>query len=452
MGASGKKIPPNMGLRNGIWHLRMRVPSRYKSVESKSELHRSLYTGDFEEAITRRGVIKNQVLAELNAKLAGKDPSPANHFEAIAQLATSRNFTYRTANELHTAGPAAIMERVLNLFGNKDTAQSEAATALLGGIERPKLTITEVAEKMHQWYPENVKNKAAKAKKTWKAQWTRPASKVVNLLGYDPVFHEISRSEAVSLRDALKDRVIDEDMLGKSAQKELRLLNTLWERFHDHLGVDDREMPPSPFYNLGKGFGALDDEDSRKLEVPTEIIRDKIVAPGALEFMNDELRDITLVLAETGARQSEITDLPPHSIFLDDPIPHCWVRKETGEWAREIKNRPSKRKIPLVGVALEAFQRNPDGFPRYRYKGTYSAAANKVLHEKKILPEDITIGGLRHTFETRMEDAGYQNDVRAGMMGHSVKKARGREVYGNEMPLEKKLAILHNVMFNSSTR
>ncbi len=291
-------------------------------------------------------------------------------------------------------------------------------------------------------------NKAAKAKKTWKAQWTRPASKVVKLLGYDPIFHEIERSEAVALRDALKDRVIDEDMRGKSAQKELRLLNTLWEKFHDYLGVDERVMPPSPFFNLGKGFGALDDEDGRKLEVPVEIIRAKIIAPDALDFMNDQLRDITLALTETGARQSEITDLPPHSIFLDDPIPHIWIRKEKGEWAREIKNGPSKRKIPLVGVALEAFRRNPEGFPRYRYKGTYSAAANKALREQGILPEEITIGGLRHTFETRMEDAGYANDQRAGMMGHSVKKARGREHYGNEMPLEKKLAIHHKIMLS----
>ncbi|MFV1495746.1 DUF6538 domain-containing protein [Phaeobacter sp. JH85H1] len=446
MGNEGKKNPPGMYPRNGIWHLRMRVPARYALVETKTEIHRSLGTGDREDATTRKGVVKKQILAELDAKLAGRNPSSASHYEAIAELATSRNFSYQTAAELEASGPAVIMDRILHLIENKDAPQSSAASALLGGVERPELTITEVAEKMPEWYREKVMNKAAKAKKTWKAQWTRPASKVVSLLGHDPIFHEIERSDAVALRDALKDRVLDEDMKGKSAQKELRLLNTLWEKFHDHLGVDERVMPPSPFFNLGKGFGALDEEDGRKLEVPVETIRVKIIAPGALDFMNDQLRDITLVLAETGARQSEITDLPPHSIFLDDPIPHIWIRTEKGEWAREVKNAPSKRKVPLVGVALEAFRRNPEGFSRYRHKGTYSAAANKALHEHNVLPEEITIGGLRHTFETRMEEAGYANDVRAGMMGHSVKKARGREVYGNEMSLEKKLAIHQRVM------
>lgn len=446
MATEDGKNPPGMYPRNGIWHLRMRVPARYALVETKTEIHRTLGTGDREDATTRKGIVKKQILAELDAKLAGRNPSSANHYEALAELATSRNFSYQTAGELETAGVGSIMDRVLHLMESGDAPQSSAATALLGGVERPSLTITEVARKMPEWYSEQVKGKAATAKRQWKAKWTRPASKVVNLLGYDPVFHEITRSEAVSLRDALKDRVLDEDLLGKSAQKELRLLNTLWEKFHDHIGVDERVMPASPFYNLGKGFGALDDEDGRKLEVPVEIIRDHIVAPGALGFMNDELRDITLILAETGARQSEITDLPPHSIMLNEPIPHIFIRKEKGEWAREIKNKPSKRKIPLVGVALEAFRRNPEGFPRYRYRGTYSAAANKVLHEHNILPEEITIGGLRHTFETRMEDAGYENDTRAGMMGHSIKKARGREVYGNEMTLEKKLAVHRKIM------
>lgn len=437
----------NLILRNGIWHFRMRVPKRYASVEAKAEIQRTLLTGDIEEAQIRKHLVKRSIIAELDARLAGRSPLTSNHFETIAELTSSRSFSYRTAEELAVSGPSAVMDRVLNLMNNRDTPASQAAAALLGGVERPKITISEVAIKMPEWFREDVVGKAAKARKTWCAQWSRPASKVVEILGYDPIFTEIERQDAIPLRDALKDRVLDGEILGKSAQKELRLLNTLWERFHIAAGIDDREMPPSPFYNLGKGFANMDEDEGRKPEVPIHIIRDKIVPLGELDFMNEELRDITLILAETGGRQSEITDIPPHSIFLDDPIPHIWIRKETGEWAREIKNRPSKRRIPLVGVALLAFQRHPNGFPRYRFKGTYSAAANKALHANKVLPEDVTIGGLRHSFETRMRLAGFPNDTRASLMGHSVKKARGREVYGDELPLEEKLAIHNQIMF-----
>lgn len=437
----------NLLFREKTWHLRMRVPERYASIETRKEIQRTLRTGDLEEAQVRRHLMKRKILAELDATLVGKSPLVGNHYEAIAELTSSRSFSYRTAKELADDSPDAILDRVHNLIENRDAPTSTAATALLGGVERPKLTISEVARKMPDWFRENVVGKAEKAKKTWCAQWSRPAAKVIEILGCDPIFTEIQRQDAISLRDALKDRVIDEELLGRSAQKELRLLNTLWEKFHDATGVDERDMPPSPFYNLGKGFANMDEEEGRKREVPIEIIRDKIVAFGGLDFMNDELRDITLILAETGGRQSEITDIPPHSIFLDDPIPHIWIRKEVGEWAREIKNKPSKRKIPLVGVALLAFQRHPNGFPRYRFKGTYSAAANKVLHSHRILPENVTIGGLRHSFETRMRKAGIPNDARASLMGHSVKKARGRELYGDELPLEEKLAIHNQIMF-----
>ncbi len=424
----------------------MRVPKRYAYIEEKKEVHRSLFTGDQNEAQARLPLVKKKILAELDARLVGRSPEKSSHYEAIAELSTSRSFSYRTADELVASGAETIMDRMISLISHNDTPTSEAATSLLGGVERQKLTITEVAASMETRFPEDVVNKAHRAKKSWCAQWTRPASKVVELLGHDPIFQEILRQDAVALRDALKDRVLEGDMKGRSAQKELRLLNTLWDRFHDSIGVDEREMPHSPFYNLGKGFAKLDDEDSRKLEVPTEIISQKMIAPDALHFMNDELRDITLVIVETGARQSEITDLPPHSIFLNASIPHIWIRKETGEWAREIKNKPSKRKIPLVGVALEAFLRHPEGFPRYRYKGTYSAAANKALHAHKILPDDITVVGLRHSFETRMINAGIPNDERAALMGHSIKKARGREEYGDKMPLEKKVLYHKKIM------
>ena len=449
MSKKARKNPPQMIMRNGLWHLRMRVPTRYSSVESKKEIHRSLSTGDRDTAEARKALVKQQVLADLDAKLAMTSPDPTRQYETITQLAASRSFSYQPAAELATRGVEAILERIDDLKRNKDAPTSHMAAALLGGVERPQLTITQVAEKMPEWFPEDLIDKHDKQQKVWRSRWTRPVAKFTQLMGQDPIFIDIPRIDAVALRDALKDRVMEGDLSGSSAQKEISLLNLLWEKYHDAIGADEREVPSSPFYNLGKGFSKLGGDEERKLEVPLDILQAQILAPGSLRFMNDELRDITLIIAETGARQSEITDLPPHSIFLDNDIPHVWIRKETGEWAREIKNKPSKRKIPLLGAALDAMKRHHEGFPRYRGKGTYSAAANKVLHEKGLLPAEVTIGGLRHSFETRMRNAGFSNEVRAEMMGHSVKKAREREVYGDEMSLKEKLEVLKKISLSN---
>lgn len=160
--------------------------------------------------------------------------------------------------------------------------------------------------------------------------------------------------------------------------------------------------------------------------------------------MNHEARDILLISVETGCRQNEIYNLPG----VNDPIPHLSVENELSddldEW-REVKNTASDRKIPLVAVALAAALRHPNGFPRYRKKASCSAAVNKYLRATDLLPAGVTVGGTRHTWESRIKKVRYDNDDRGELMGHSVKERRGREVYGDDMPLADRLLFSHKV-------
>ena len=432
--------------RGGIWHLRMRVPKRYAPVETRGEIHQSLYTGDQREADARLAVVERQLIADMDAKLAGRDPGSRHYYEAIARLASARSWKYQTASEL-AAGPMdEILARFASLKSEGDAPGSSASVAAFGGVERPKLTISEVADSMKEWYRAEIRDKDHTQTRTWTYRWKRPASKVVELLGYDPVFGDITRRQAVSLRDALQDRIIDDEIRGDTAQKELRNLALLWEKFHLHLGVDALLIPTCPFNGLAKRLNILD-EESRKAEIPVENLA-KILAPGALDALNPDTRDVIYALSETGCRQAEITGLPPGSIHVDVEVPHIEIKRESGEFKREIKNKSSKRIIPLVGRALEAFRRNPEGFVRFRGKGSFSAEANDGLRDLGLLPDDVTVGGVRHTFETRLRNADTRDDHIAELMGHSVKKARGREVYGNKMPLEQKLAYHMLIMFN----
>ncbi|MGB8621202.1 MAG: DUF6538 domain-containing protein, partial [Paracoccaceae bacterium] len=191
--------------RGGIWHLRMRVPERYKSIEDRGEIHRSLFTGDAREADARKAVMERQIIAELDAKLAGRDSSGRDYYEAIAELASARSWGYQTASELAAGSMDEIMSRFSSLKAAGDLPGSAAAVAAFGGVERPRLTITEVAESMKDWFRAEVRDKDHTQTRTWTYRWKRPASKVVELLGYDPVFGEITRRQAVSLRDALQD-------------------------------------------------------------------------------------------------------------------------------------------------------------------------------------------------------------------------------------------------------
>lgn len=422
--------------RRGIYHLRMRVPARYASVEPRAELHRSLKTGDKSVALQRLPTVEAHVLAELDARLAGRDaPGSGSHYEAIARLTSARGFGYKTAQELAEGDMSEILRRLDDLRAAGDKPDSTEAQAILGLVDRPRKSLLSVAQKMDEVSPLDVRDKNGKQLRVWRDKWLRPAKKVRDLLGRDPDLDTLSRSDAIAFRDALKDRILEGDLKGSSAQTDLQNLNRMWKLYHIHIGYDSAEVPLCPFRGIGEGLAKID-KDGQKKEVPLEVIQE-LLAPCAMNHMNDELADITRILVETGCRQSEVTDLPPSAIFLDHSIPHIVIQRKTGDYAREIKNKHSTRAVPLVGVALEAMRRHPEGFSRYRGKGTYSAAANKSLAD--ILPEGVTIGGLRHSFDKRCDDAGIKNEHVAQLMGHSRKASRGREVYGDNLDLERRL-------------
>ena len=178
-----------------------------------------------------------------------------------------------------------------------------------------------------------------------------------------------------------------------------------------------------------------------------DLITEKWFAPGAFDGTNDEARDILLISVETGCRQSEICDLPPEAIVLDHPIPHLRLKFEEGENRREIKNTSPVREVPLVGVALAAAKRHPDGFTRDRGKSTYSATMNQYMRNNGLLPSpEHTIGGVRHTWESRILAEAKRMDVSGEMMEHSVKQIRKRPVYGDATPSEKRRALARRVM------
>ena len=426
--------------RQETWHLRMRVPTRYRLIEQRREIHLSLKTGDRDEAAALAHLRRKDILQDLDARLAGREPGSPSHYEALARIATSRGYGYVPARDL-AQDISEILRRTDELISRGDSPASAAAAALLGIAERPRMSVLEVAEKMPEWYPQELKGKAPKPQKVWRARWVRPAKKLVDRLGHDPDFENVARSDVLVLRDSLRDLVIDEELKPASAAKEFQNLDLLWKRYWVHFGLTSSDIPASPYRDLAADFSKMEGEDGRKAEVPHEVLR-RLVVLGGTKPLNEEASDLVILLAHTGARQSEIIDIEPSAIILDAPIPHLDIRKQTGEFARELKNASSARKIPLIGQSLSIMERRREGFPRYRGKGTFSAAANKSLHSSGVLPDGITIGGTRHSFEGRLRRAGIRDDDIGQMMGHSVKSIRGRPVYGDALTLTERAALM----------
>lgn len=428
--------------RGATWHLRMRVPQRYRVVDGRTEIHRSLRTDSEREALIRVPAAEAAVLAELDAKLAidaGKQSGDA--YDAAVALAAVRGFTYRPVNEIAAGTYKDILDR-LDAMGTSTNVIE--ARAVLGGIEAPTLLLSELAPEIEQLarYDNQYKNDAQL--QVWRNTRKRAVANLRRAIGADISVFEIDRSVALKHRSWWQKKIASENLVAETARKEFSTIAGMLARYFDSLQMD---VIPEP-YKTVTIRDARSHKRNRKLEIPVDWIREKWLAVGAFDGLNSEARDILLISIETGCRQNEIHDLPASAIVLNTPIPHLELSFEAGEQRREVKNGASIRKMPLVGIALAAAKRHPDGFPRYRNTRNYSAMINKYLRANDLAPsEKHTAGGTRHLWESRLKVLKLPSDDRGELMGHSVAAARDREEYGDEMSLERKLYLINRLAF-----
>ncbi len=421
--------------RNGTWHLRMRVPRRYGFVEPRSEIHRSLRTGSEREAQVRLPAAEAAVLAELDARLTmGQSTQPGDVFSAAVALAATRGISYRKADDLASGSLDEILTR-LDALKPADTPQM--ARAVLGGVEAPQLMLSEFVAEVERICAHDNRYKSDTQLRLWRNPRNRAVANLIAALGGDQPVLALEQADARRHKAWWQTRIENEGQKAETAKKDFSNMASMLAHYYDSLDIAE---PPRPY--LGVTIKDRHAVKARKLEIPVQWIVEKWFAPGALDGLNDEARDILLISIETGCRQSEIHDLPSNGIVLDANIPHLRIALEDGDEKREIKNNASARHVPLVGVALAAARRHPNGFPRYRDKRGYSALVNGFMRDNDLMPTPKhTVGGTRHTWESRLKAAGVASDDRGEMMGHSVASARNRELYGDEMPLERKLEL-----------
>lgn len=161
-----------------------------------------------------------------------------------------------------------------------------------------------------------------------------------------------------------------------------------------------------------------------------------MLAPGALGGLNPEARAILLTMINTRCRPSELAALTANTIHLDHNVPHISIEAEL----RQIKTSYAQRKVPLLGVSLEAMRAFPNGFPRYRdSSASLSATINKFLRENGLMESPgHVLYSLRHAFEDRMLAAGIDDRIRRDLFGHRLT----RERYGDGASLEQKQELL----------
>jgi len=442
-------------LRGNVYYLRVRVPAAFADIEPKAEVSRSLHTGDRLEAEARCANAKLALHAEWQAMRAGRTADIRFIFDASTELLKGWNMTFSPMEDL-ISGPIENLIMRIEAIANLDPS-SASVPAVLGAVDLPDCSLHEMAKRMPLLKAADIRAKNLRQRREWCGNFKRAAKDFEAQIGTRTVF-TISEQDAADYEDFWRKRVRNQGVSANYANKQIRYVRQM---ITAHL--DDIRMPRSkrhnPFVGVKIKKNAYDksDEERRRLPLPERWIKERLIRDRILEGLNQQASDVAIIAAIGGCRSSEVYDVPPEDIFLDHVIPHFKIRVVTeGPNTREIKNQPSTRIVVLLGPALEAMRRNPEGFTRYRGKASYSGDVNNFLRNNDLFPplpsgaEDgarYVISGTRHSFEDRMKAAKIGNEERAFLMGHSVAKVRGRPVYGSLLDLPIRALLQEMVTF-----
>jgi len=441
-----KTLDQYLKQRKGRWYYVRRVPLRYAEVDKRRLIKSALKTSSREVARARRDSLAEaddlywSSLATSQAR--GSNASAVSRYRAAKARAFARGYIYTPVEDLSVQNDMSeVIDRLRALEGSIGTRQAIPETdALLGTAPKASIPISEAFE----LYCDKIsigdqKGKSPDQRRNWRKVKARAVQNFIRLRGDKPMA-EIDRHDGQAFFEWWGARVDPKDgskpRSGNSGNKDLTNLRILFRSYWSYEGEPKRDNP----------FDGLRFKNVVYKDIPpfsVDWLQNKILAKGALDSLNEDARLIVYALIETGCRPSEIANLQQEHIILDAPVPYLKIRPTAN---RKLKSKSASRDLPLLGVSLEAMKQRPNGFLRYRDKGSIlSQTLMKRFKADGLLESpDHRIYSIRHTFEKRMLEADIDYGLRCILMGHH----NTRPSYGDGGSLEYRREQMKKYLFN----
>lgn len=414
------------------------VPAYVAHLDKRKEIKISLKTRDPHVAGVRANIYNDQIENFWKALVhAGNSNNLMEKYKAAVQLAQSHGFAYKTSEQVAAMALNEITERLSASINASPLGENQQTTeAILGGVEKPKIKLSECCDLFWDLVHDRHINKSKRQIDKWKNPRKLAMKNFIQVVG-DKFLHETTRGDILKFRGWCNER-IKNGWTPNSANKQLihtkDVMKTISLNYEIDLKISSMFVETS-FKNV---------ENSRPPFEASFVQNQILPALGKLEEID---RFACMAIADTGARQREIFGLLPEDIKLDEDIPYIWIRPRKNY---TLKTPTSERRIPLVGTALYAFQKFPDGFNHLGNHESFSASANEFLTDNNLRPTpEHAANSLRHTFKDRLRDygdVGAPEEIIDELMGHRKPGVH----YGRGHKLETKHRILSKIAFDIS--
>lgn len=192
----------------GYWYFVKRVPKRFAHVDPRQKVTRALWTNSERDARIKAAAVEAEFMAYWEALAAGRSDDAVASYDAAVKLAHAHSFLYRPASDLPSGPLESILKRIESLVRSDGSfAPPLVAAAVLGGVDEPKVTITEALTDFIKFSAiERQTGKSERRIKRWRLPRVRAVATFVKLNGDLPM-SEISREHAQRLRGHWAERI-----------------------------------------------------------------------------------------------------------------------------------------------------------------------------------------------------------------------------------------------------
>jgi hypothetical protein len=210
----------------------------------------------------------------------GHSKPDLSRYDGARRRARSLGFEYIENPQLLMLPPEQRLDRLETLVARGATNDAVARAALLGTVKRPAFPVSKLFEEYEAMTKDEVKDFSPNQLRVWRNSRMRAVENFVSVVDDKPV-NELTVDDAIDYAEWWRDRVINDDVAVKSANKDIGQLS----RMLKEVSIRRRLNIPEIF----KGLRLRGQTERSRMPFETEFIQHKLM-PRARSMLSTRMR------------------------------------------------------------------------------------------------------------------------------------------------------------------